>query len=320
MLPDMAHALDLHRASPDEVAAAHANVFDIWSKGLPLAEHVSARLASPSHSRANWYVGCVAGRVVVSLGCYPIMLRVHGRELAAIAIGSVYTLAEFRGQGFAPQLLDFVERESQGGGAEMSILYCDIEPNYYARLGYQLCPSLEGVAPARGELPELSTAPQLAEVEGPASLDLLAKLYASYHGRFGLSFARDEEYWQAIFKKFPTDRFFACAKTDGSWRGYLRVGFTESHSGEIWRITDFALADHDDESARGLYAGLLALAQQRGALRVGGWLPDSAAARAMFTLTPRRKEISMIKPLAAGLMLDERTIAETSYLCEIDHV
>jgi hypothetical protein len=73
----MATDLTIHAASDEELAAAHRNVFDIWSKGLPLEDHVRSRLNSPSHSRATWFVGCLEGRVVVSLGCYPL-IRLEG--------------------------------------------------------------------------------------------------------------------------------------------------------------------------------------------------------------------------------------------------
>src|SRR4051812_41546092 len=106
----MSHPLDIHRASPDELVAAHRNVFDIWSKGLNLEEHLRYRLdESPSHIRATWFVGCLDGRVVVSLGAYPLMFRIGDKELPGIAIGSVYTVGEFRGRGFAPQLIKYVE-------------------------------------------------------------------------------------------------------------------------------------------------------------------------------------------------------------------
>ena len=68
--------LDIHSASHDELLAAHRNVFDIWSMGRPLEAHLQYRLNSPSHGRARWYVGTLDGRVVVSLGCYPIAFRV----------------------------------------------------------------------------------------------------------------------------------------------------------------------------------------------------------------------------------------------------
>src|SRR5262245_3080510 len=122
----MTSALDIHPASPDELTAAHANVFDIWNKGLPLEEHLRYRLNSPKHTRAAWFVGSLDGRVVVSLGCYPLVFRLLGQDVPGIAIGSLYTVKEFRGRGFAPQLLAWVEDHHKH--AALSILYSDIEP------------------------------------------------------------------------------------------------------------------------------------------------------------------------------------------------
>ncbi len=140
----MASELDIHIASTDEQLAAHRNVFDIWSKGLSLEDHLRYRMTAPMHQRATWIVGCVDGRVVTSLASYPVRFRVHGEEMPGIAIGSVYTLADFRGLGFAPRLLEWAESHQREHGAAWSVLYCDIKPDYYARLGYALCPSLEG--------------------------------------------------------------------------------------------------------------------------------------------------------------------------------
>jgi hypothetical protein len=49
----MAARLDIHPASRDELIAAHTNVFDIWSKGRNLDDHVRHRLQSPTHRRAE---------------------------------------------------------------------------------------------------------------------------------------------------------------------------------------------------------------------------------------------------------------------------
>ena len=112
------------------------------------------------------------------------------------------------------------------------------------------------------------------------------------------------------------DRFYALEESNGAWAGYVRVG----RKGDVWRITDFALSDQSERRAEQLYAALLDLAQREGASRVGGWLPESAAARKFFDITPRQTEITMIKPLVALANFDRETIAGTSRFCEIDHV
>jgi predicted N-acetyltransferase YhbS len=313
----MTSALNIHEATGDEVAAAHRNVFDIWSKGRPLDEHVAYRLASPSHRQATWYVGCLDGRVVVSLGSYPLRFRLRGESLSGIAIGSVYTLGEFRGRGFAGELLAWVGNQAQHAGAALSVLFSDIDPGYYARRGYALCPSWCGwsdpcEAPAAAARPTHRLVPISAQEDLPA----IRRLYADYHGWAPLSVERTDEYWAMILQKFPGDEFFALEDVHGAWAGYARLGRKDDH----WRITDFALADQSAALAEHFYAAVLALGATGGARRVGGWLPDSEAARKFFELEPRGVEITMIKPLAWSGKLDKEVLSSTSRFCEIDHV
>jgi GNAT superfamily N-acetyltransferase len=311
----MTHDLNIHPASPDELVAAHRNVFDIWSKGLPLDEHVRYRLNSPSHRRATWFVGTLDGRVVTSLGCYPLGFRLRGENQSGIAIGSVYTLAEFRGRGFAPRLLAGVEMYARRRQAALSVLYSDIGADYYAQLGYNLCPSLEGWCEPR-KLPHPAWASRLVPISPTEHLPAIMKMYADYHGAMPLSVARDAEYWQAILQKNGTDEFYALREPSKAWQGYVRIG----RKGNDWRITDFALVDQSDSLDEQFYAALGELARAGGASRIGGWLSDSHTAKKLFELTPRKTEITMIKPLAYSDPLDKGTIAGTSRFCEIDHV
>jgi predicted N-acetyltransferase YhbS len=312
----MTHDLDIHAATSDELVAAHRNVFDIWGKGLSLDEHVQSRLNSPSHRRAAWFVGTLAGRVVTSLACYPMRFRVLGQELPGIAIGSLYTLAEFRGRSFAPRLLGWVENHAREAQAALSVLYCDIDPSYYERLGYTLCPSLEGWCDPQDIPPAKGATHRLVPLSSETDLPAIKKLYADYHGAAPLSVARDSEYWAMLLKKYAGDEFFALEDSKGTWQGYARLG----RKGQAWRITDFALVDQSDALAAELYAAIVELARSRGASRVGGWLSGSGAAKQFFEFTPRRTEITMIKPLVWSGVLDHDLIAETSRFCKIDHV
>lgn len=312
----MPNDLDIHPATNEELVAAHQNVFDIWSKGLPLADHVRYRLDSPSHSRATWFVGVLDGRVVASLGCYPLRFRVRGEVLPGIAIGSLYTLGEFRGRGLAPRLLEWVENHARRQQVALSALYSDIDPDYYARLGYVLCPSWEGWSDPRDVSPSPVASSRLIAFAPQEHLPAIMKLYADYHGAAPLSIARDAEYWSAVLKKNASDEFYALQDASGAWLGYVRIG----RKADAWRITDFALADPSDVLAERLYAALLELARSGGASRVGGWLSDSAAAKKFFTLTPRKTEITMLKPLHDSVALGKELIGPTSRFCEIDHV
>lgn len=312
----MVDELDIHVASHAELEQAHQNVFDIWSKGMPLAEHVAYRLNSPSHQRATWFVGTLDNRVVASLGRYPLRLRLRGEVVSGVAIGSVYTVREFRGRGFAGQLLDWVDENSREAGAALSVLYSDIDPTYYARRGYILCPAWAGWRDPCDEIPARAVTHRFVPIAAAEHLARIAELYAGYHGSAPVSVERDAEYWQMTLKKFPTDQFFALESAHQSWSGYVRVGQKDN----LWRITDFALSDQTEKLAEAFYSAFLTLGAAGGAKRVGGWLPDSAVARQFFELEPRQLEITMIRPLVWSGEVDEALIASTSRFCEIDHV
>ena len=312
----MTNDLDIHLASHEEMVAAHRNVFDIWSKGMPLDEHVHHRLNSPSHVRARWFVGTLGGRVVTSLGCYPVSFWILGEELPGIAIGSVYTLTEFRGCGFAPRLLDWVERYERERQAALSVLYSDIDPDYYARLGYVKCPAYEGWREPKSVPTDTNSKSRLVVFSPMKHLPAMMRLYESYHSAAPLAFARGADYWTMLLQKFADDRFYALENQSGNWDGYARIGV----KGSAWRITDFALADQSDELADELYAALFHLAAHGGAERFGGWLPDGAVTRKYWELAPRKTEITMVKPLAWSRELGDELIASTSRFCELDHV
>ncbi len=311
-----ADSLDVHEASPKELAAAHANVFDIWSKGLPFDEHLAARLASPKHRLATWYVGTVESRVIVSLGCYPLEFDYRGRIVPGFSIGSVYTVPLMRGRGHAARLIDWVEHTRRDRGATLALLYSDIAPAYYERLGYHACPSLTGWLDPRSVSVHAKPAYHFSEVNPWECWPELARLYATYHGATPLSIARSEGYWQALLARFPEERFFALCDRQGGWQGYVRIGV----NGAQWRITDYALADQSLELAEDLYGAAIELAKQGGAEQFGGWLPDHPSARQFWDLQPRDTEIAMLKSLAAHLPLDAEMLELASRFCEIDHV
>jgi hypothetical protein len=78
--------------------------------------------------------------------------------------------------------------------------------------------------------------------------------------------------------------------------------------------------DDDDETERDLYSAVIALAKERGAERVGGWMPADAVCRELFEVTDRVKELTMIKPLVDRIEIDEQHCRAAEHFHEIDHV
>jgi predicted acetyltransferase len=311
----MTDVLDLHLASPAERAEAFGNFHDIWGRELPVEEHVRARLKNAKYNNAQWYVGCLQGRVVTACGCYAMQLCIDGQLEPAYALGEVHTLAEFRGQGFAPQLLAFVERDQRAAGRTASVLYSDIAPAYYERLGYVLCSCSQGWADPRTDGSPEAKGTQLTPFNPVRELAMMADLYERYHSRFPLWVARSPSYWQYLVLRNPEDTFYSI-EADGQRIGYVRAVLTVDEL----KVRDFALLDSGDEASRPLVAAVTALAHARGINRVGGWMPRAGAFREGFRISDRTRELTMVKPLVPRLSIRTALREAGEHLHEIDHV
>ncbi|HET6327459.1 MAG TPA: GNAT family N-acetyltransferase [Planctomycetaceae bacterium] len=311
----MTDELDLHVASADERTQAFRNVHDVWSGGLELEEHVRRRSANPKFDNATWYVGTLAGRVVAACGCFHVSVCIDGTVERACAVGSVHTLAEFRGRGFAPRVLAFAETQERLVGKTFSLLYSDISPGYYARLGYRLCPAASGWIHPMQSQSTPSAGCDLVRFQPAEELTALLELYNGGHVRYSLSIARSMEYWQYLVVQNPQDEFYF-AEVAGRRLGYVRLGMRPP----AIVIRDLSLVQDDDEAERAFYSAVIALAQARGAERVGGWMPADTVCRKLFQVADRAQELTMIKPLVERVKIDERHCEAARHFHEIDHV
>jgi GNAT superfamily N-acetyltransferase len=120
-----------------------AQVFEVWPHADDPEVHLKKRLASIQHQRANWYCGLHQGKVVTSCGVYPLTLFGPGVKRRAGGIGAVFTPRPHRGQGFAAELLNWLFDELAGQGIHDLILFSDIAPAYYEKLGFCTLSSYE---------------------------------------------------------------------------------------------------------------------------------------------------------------------------------
>jgi predicted N-acetyltransferase YhbS len=317
----MAEELQCQVATDEQKLAAFTNVHEFWGAGRTLEDHLQHRLASRQHRRATWYVGLLNGRVVASLGCFPMDFHVHGQLCPGIAIGAVHTHPEFRRRGFARHLIEWLEQHVRDAGAQLSLLYSDIDPAYYARLGYQRCPSHEGWADP--VVDDNTDGWQLVRCDPATAAPQLQRLYDRHHAGRTIAVARNSAYWQYLVEKSVEDHFYWLEDLDGQCRGFARV-----QVGDDLRVVDYALTDTNQELLAQLYRQLLRCATPGPVGRVGGWLPDCPAAREWFQVVERPKEITMIKllPVAseaewhADKRINQATLLAADWFLEIDHV
>ncbi|KAG0228736.1 hypothetical protein BGW41_003347 [Actinomortierella wolfii] len=91
--------------------------------------------------------------------------QVH--DVLAISIASVFTPEKFRGYGYASLLMKAIWEKAREKGAEISYLYSDVGPTFYARYGWKVHRSDELVIPVSTIFPEnwgKSSSPSMSAV------------------------------------------------------------------------------------------------------------------------------------------------------------
>lgn len=320
----MSTALDIHPANDAERLQAYRSVHEFWGRGLPMDEHLRHRLASVQHNRATWFVGCLDGQVVTSLGCYPMHFQVRGKIVPGISIAAVHTRPEFRGRGFAPQMFDWVEAFQQEAGMQISLLYSDIAPAYYARLGYVECPAFEAwIDLATTNLDETPIPVRLLRFASEVHSEFDRDCYARCHEPRPISIHRTADYWNFLGDRDREDILLRIVCEANGLVGYVHVGMSrEAREDEpdplsVWKIRDLAISD---EQLPDVLTALIATARENGIDRIGGWLPDSTWLRSLTDVAPREDEITMLKSLSPEIKLDAEMIASAVHFQEVDHV
>lgn len=324
----MEEALQVHVASDRERRQAFANVHDVWGGGRSLDAHVAHRLQSAQHRRAQWFVGTLSGRVVTSLGAYPIAFNWCGEIVPGVALGAVHTRAAFRGRGFASRLLAGVEHHVQREGVKLAVLYSDIDPAFYQRLGYQLCPAWQGRCDIGNHpsSPVLETQPafEFEPLEPHATLADLQAWFRTCHRHAPIRIDRDPAYWSWLFERFPDSRWLGIRAGERQ-AGFVQLNRVRKAGEKGWRLLQWALTGSSPERAlRNLLEALpAAVVRFCGATRgdrVSAWLPNVDGLQACWTLEARPMEITMLKSLDPARRLDANTLAAAQWFHAADHV
>ena len=303
-------------ANQDQKLTAYRNVHEFWSGGRTLEEHLQWRSTSPQHNRAKWCVGCIDDRVVTSLGCYPLQLHWDGQQVAGILIGAVHTLPAFRGHGYAPQLLSWVEQQEQQQGVCVSGLFSDIDPNYYSRFGYEQCDGWE-MSMKAGSSAALPASQWLLEPIDPQQhLARIQAWYETAQQNLSVWVVRDDDYWQYMLAKSATDQFFLLVDGQQQEQGYVRV---HSHD-DCWLIQDWGLSTGNQSDQVAMIAAIRCTAFGQGVTSIVGWLPRLEEPLDGIDFELRPQEITMFKRLDTRLSLSAAIIQDSAYIRGIDHV
>lgn len=313
----MSDNLVIRPANDKDRLATLENTWRHWGGGLTRDEFFENRLNSPQFQRSRRFVGLIDDEVVVSLAAYTCRFQLQGDLLDGVAIGSVYTKEDHRGHGYASQLMSYVDRIHTTGGAKLSVLYSDISPQFYERLGYVTCPSWKGDVAIEPNRPAPAGGWQLQAFDPTSALFKLETLYREDYGSVPLYIERDLAYWKFTLDYRKDDQFYWFLDGEGQTQGYVRLALSKQQE---MHIVDHAFSARSDKVELALYLAVKHLAAEQSAHSIHTWIPNSPVAQACFKVQPRQDEITMIKALDPRTVVSPAAIEAAQYFHEVDHV
>lgn len=167
----------------------------IWSDGLTRQAYgrynaAQVRTAWGSRHLRRFALVGDGNTVLSSAKRYDLDARLDGRDLKVVGIGAVYTPQDNRGQGYARCMVEELMLAAADEGADLAVLFSEIDPAYYEGMGFVTVPRRELVIRAK----EKPGAPMVLvrsaeERDIPAVADL-ARTMALPH-RFALTPSED---------------------------------------------------------------------------------------------------------------------------------
>lgn len=126
----------------------------IWSDGLTrqaYARYNGAQTRTPWGSAHLRRLALVAddGGVLSSVKRYDFDARLDGRNISVVGIGAVFTPEDSRGQGHGRRIVEQVTAAAAKEGADLALLFSEIDPAYYEALGFVRVPRREHVIRAK---------------------------------------------------------------------------------------------------------------------------------------------------------------------------
>lgn len=311
----MSHEVQIHRASEEERLAAYRNVYEFWGGARKQDEFIARRLASAAHNHAVWWVLKVGEEVAASLGAHPLEFSYRGRIVTGFGIAAVHTHPDHRRQGHAAELCREVARNATRQGDKLGLLFSDIDPDYYAELGYQPCAAPRYHCQQLTELAVSGPLANLHPIQPLEDLDRLASWYDNCQRSQTLSIHRSEAYWRYLFEKNGAAEYLTVG-----WPGAPAEGYVVLHrmvGEDMLEILELIVGDRELE--QGTYRAAAQLTLERGCHELGGWLHPARQHLSRFESTPRQKALPMLLALDDEIALDEELLERGCHFWRTDH-
>ena len=285
------------------------DTYSIWHDGLSrhaYGRFYAAQLATTWGRTHLRRVALMDGDdILASAKLYRFEAAISGQAVQVAGIGAVFTTPAARGRGAARELMDRLLERAAGDGADLALLFSEIGPDYYARLGF------EAIATVDRQLRVIEStrygAP-MTMIRGGDDRDLkdIVFLGGTRAEPFRFHLTRDRDLVQfAIARKrlraglgSPGLRavHFFIAEEGASAVAYVVIGV----QGSQWTIEELGDRDPGGARAGAMLQALIAREPAEKRPSITAWLPDGFLPPQVAVIGEKPSaEVMMIKSLSA---------------------
>ncbi len=120
------------------------HTYPIWGDGLSRRAYAQWNQAQERTDWGRRHLMRVAlvenGHLLATAKRYDLRLMLDGRVTPTVGIGAVFTPVALRGRGHARAIIDALMESARADGAELALLFSEIGPEYYERMGFTVIP------------------------------------------------------------------------------------------------------------------------------------------------------------------------------------
>jgi GNAT superfamily N-acetyltransferase len=287
--------------------------FDIWHDGLSRAAYsrfyaAQVKTAWGAQRLRHWAI-VDGAEVLASAKTYRFNATLEGRSIQIVGIAAVFTQPRHRGQGHARVIVERLLDGAEAGAADLALLFSEIGPDYYARLGFTTIATTDLTLVVTESVRHGAPATLVRSGEDRDLADIveMGRVRAAPY-RFHLDRDRDLVHYAIAKKRLlaglgPSgvrETQFFIAEEGASAVAYVVIGRVERDGHPEWVLEE--AGDRDPSGARvgAILQVLIARdpAERRPAIR--GWLPAGfCPPQVRITETRPSAEVMMIRPLSA---------------------
>lgn len=254
------------------------------------------------------------GDVAASLGCYPLEFRFDGESYEGFGVGAVHTAPDFRGEGYARQLVRRVQQHSVERRDQIGLLFSDIDPGFYEELGYSVESDRRFDTDRLRPLAEGGERAGLHPLDPEERLEEMMIWYDDWSGDQRLTLARDRSYWRATLRETPDHDYFGVSPPGGDEMGYIRV---EDRDGRL-EVLELVLPESGARDRAAAYRALADLALARNWSRIRQHFPPPRPLLSHFDDNRRDEMITMLIPAGERVAFDENWLRANATIWPAD--